>query len=82
MPGRGTLAHLDGCGSDLVARIRTALSLDSFGFTIYKLLQAVQTSGKHLREEEPPRNIGLFLIAMGTVAMIRIFLKERQHEYG
>ena len=54
----------------LMAWIRTALSMNSFGFTIYKLLQAVQHSGTQLREEETPRNIGLFLIAMGTAAMI------------
>ena len=54
----------------LMALIRTALSMNSFGFTIYKLLQAMQHAGTHLREEQTPRNIGLFLIGMGTVAMI------------
>jgi putative membrane protein len=54
----------------LMAWVRTALSLNSFGFTIYKLLQAVQHGGTQLRAEETPRNIGLFLIGMGTIAMI------------
>jgi putative membrane protein len=54
----------------LMAWIRTALSMNSFGFTIYKLLQAVEHSGGRLREEATPRNIGLFLIGMGTIAMI------------
>jgi putative membrane protein len=54
----------------LMAWIRTALSMNSFGFTIYKLLQAYQASGANLPQENTPRNIGLFLTGMGTLAMV------------
>ena len=60
----------------LMAWVRTALSLISFGFTIYKFLQAA-TAGAHaegmkltLLRVEGPRRLGLFLIALGTVAVI------------
>jgi putative membrane protein len=54
----------------LMAWIRTALSLLSFGFTIYKILGAVQDAGRTLPNEHTPRNAGLFLAAMGTLAMV------------
>lgn len=54
----------------LMAWFRTALSMYSFGFTIYKLLQSFQEHGGTLPEVHSPRNIGLFLIGMGTFAMI------------
>jgi putative membrane protein len=54
----------------LMAWIRTALSMDSFGFTIYKLLETYAASGGHLPEAHSPRNIGLFLTGMGTLAMV------------
>ena len=54
----------------LMAWIRTALSMISFGFTIYKILQGFQESGAKLTGEQTPRNIGLFLIGLGTVSMV------------
>ena len=39
----------------LMAWIRTALSLLSFGFTIYKLLDAFQKSGGNLPRAQTPR---------------------------
>ena len=54
----------------LMAWVRTALSMISFGFTIYKLLQAFQASGGVLRRPDSPRNIGLFLIGLGTVSLV------------
>jgi putative membrane protein len=54
----------------LMAWIRTALAMNSFGFTIYKLLQAYQASGAELPQGDTPRNIGLFLTGMGTLAMV------------
>ena len=53
----------------LMAWIRTALSMYSFGFTIYKLLEGFQVAGHALRHGHTPRNIGLFLVGMGTFAM-------------
>jgi putative membrane protein len=58
----------------LMAWIRTGLSLISFGFTIYKLLQEaarlVQERGGALRNDHSPRNVGLFLTGLGTIAIM------------
>ena len=54
----------------LMAWVRTALALQSFGFTIYKVLEALQQQGRGLFGEHSPTNIGLFLTAMGTLAMV------------
>jgi putative membrane protein len=54
----------------LMAWIRTALSMISFGFTIYKLLQGLAASGNELANAGSPRTMGLFLTGMGTLAMV------------
>jgi putative membrane protein len=54
----------------LMAWIRTSLSMISFGFTIYRVLEGFQQAGQELPREQTPRNIGLFLTALGTVAMV------------
>jgi putative membrane protein len=58
----------------LMAWIRTGLSLMSFGFTIYKILQEaarlMQERGDDLRNDHSPRNVGLFLTALGTIAIV------------
>ena len=54
----------------LMAWIRTALSMISFGFTIYKVLEGFQKSGASLPRAETPRNLGLFLIGLGTLSMV------------
>jgi putative membrane protein len=56
----------------MMAWIRTALSLFSFGFTIYKVLQAFEEAGKVLpgANINTPRVVGLFLTGMGTLAIL------------
>ena len=55
----------------LMSWTRTSLSLLSFGFTIYKILQAFQEPKESSSSgSEIPRNAGLFLTAMGTLAMV------------
>jgi len=55
----------------LMAWIRTSLSLISFGFTIYKFLQAeIKISGTALMTSHGPRRFGLMLIALGTASAI------------
>ena len=55
----------------LMAWIRTSLSLMSFGFTIYKILQGFVESGTFaVSHGGSPRSVGLFLTGMGTVAMV------------
>jgi len=55
----------------LMAWIRTALSMIGFGFTIYKFFQYLpaQLAAGNVRRPEAPRNLGLTLIALGTVAL-------------
>jgi len=54
----------------LMAWIRTALSMISFGFTIYKLLQGFAAAGTELAKASSPRAMGLFLTGLGTLAMV------------
>ena len=54
----------------LMAWIRTSLSLNSFGFTIYKVLHALAAAGTILPREHTPRNVGLFLTGLGTLAVV------------
>jgi putative membrane protein len=55
----------------LMAWVRTALSMISFGFTIYKFLQVVQEqSTVSVLRPDAPRELGLTLIGIGTFAVI------------
>ena len=55
----------------LMAWVRTALSLISFGFTMYKFLQAEMVKVQNnMKQWKDPKNLGLFLIALGTVSVI------------
>jgi putative membrane protein len=47
----------------LMAWIRTGLSMITFGFTLYRVLESFQTEGASLNHS--PRTIGLFLIGLG-----------------
>jgi putative membrane protein len=61
----------------LMAWIRTSLSLISFGFTIYKFLQEMNKVQRITLQDEGPRNFGLALVSLGTVALI---VASVQHE--
>jgi putative membrane protein len=67
LAARRTLMAAD---RSLMAWIRTALSMISFGFTIYKVLESFEEAGVHLHNPNTPRRVGLFLTAMGTVSMV------------
>jgi len=54
----------------LMAWVRTALSMISFGFTIYKIIEGFQHEAAHTIKAEMPRDMGLFLTGLGTVAMV------------
>jgi len=66
----GAMRTLMATDRTLMAWVRTALALESFGFTIYKVLQAFQQEGRALPHDRTPANVGLFLTAMGTLAMV------------
>jgi putative membrane protein len=55
----------------LMAWIRTALSMIGFGFTIFKFFQYLpeQLAAGTIRRPHAPRNLGLSLIALGTLAL-------------
>jgi putative membrane protein len=55
----------------LMAWVRTALSMISFGFTIYKFLQVLQEQSKlPVMRPQTPRDVGLTLTGIGTFAVI------------
>ena len=73
----------------LMAWVRTAISMIGFGFSIYKFFQYLpeQIAAGNIRRPNAPRNMGLSLIALGTLALAaaayqhRNFLKEvRAHQ--
>jgi putative membrane protein len=68
--GMATVRTLLAADRTLMAWIRTSLSLSSFGFTIYKVLEAVVESGVKLRHDNTPTSVGLFLTGLGTFAMV------------
>jgi len=68
----------------LMAWIRTALSMIGFGFSIYKFFQYLpeEIAAGNIRRPQAPRNLGMSLIALGTIALTAAawqhwnFLKE------
>jgi putative membrane protein len=54
----------------LMAWIRTSLSMYSFGYTIYKVLQEVNEVGEVALKDVAPRRAGMLLSIAGTAALI------------
>lgn len=65
----GTMRTIMAADRTLMAWIRTALSMISFGFTIYKVLEGVADQGM-LPHSDTPQRVGLFLVGIGTLSMI------------
>src|SRR5689334_20870452 len=64
----------------LMAWVRTALSMISFGFTIYKFLQVLQEDSKvSMLRPQTPRNVGLTLIGIGTLSLVVACLQHRKY---
>jgi putative membrane protein len=61
---------LMGADRSLMAWIRTALSMVSFGFTIYKILQNFAEQGGALGAAGQPRVVALFLIGVGNASIL------------
>ena len=55
----------------LMAWIRTALSMIGFGFSIFKFFQYLpeDLAAGTIRRPQAPRNLGLTLIALGTLSL-------------
>jgi putative membrane protein len=70
---RTTLAvqrTLMGADRSLMAWIRTALSMVSFGFTIYKILEGFVAGGATLTGAGQPRTVGMFLVGVGAASIL------------
>jgi len=54
-----------------MAWIRTALSMIGFGFSIYKFFQYLpeEIATGNIKRPQAPRNLGMSLIALGTLAL-------------
>lgn len=61
----------------LMAWVRTGLSMISFGFTIYKILEGFVKAGGQLRFVEDPKVVGMFLIGLGTFSLFAGLLEYR-----
>ena len=63
----------------LMAWIRTSLSMIGFGFTIFKFFQYMpeEIATGNIRRPQAPRNLGLTLIALGTVTLIAAAWQHR-----
>src|SRR5215467_9896612 len=64
----------------LMAWVRTAISMIGFGFTIVKFFQYLpsEIAKGRVQHPEAPRNLGLTLIAIGTLALAAASLQHRK----
>lgn len=65
----GELRTIMAADRTMMAWIRTSLSMLSFGFTIYKFLDALADSNQ-IAASHSPQRVGLFLVGMGTLAIL------------
>jgi len=64
----------------LMAWVRTALSMISFGFGIYKFIQVLQEeSPATFLRAQAPRNVGLAFTGIGTIALVVASIQYVQH---
>ena len=64
----------------LMAWIRTAISMIGFGFSIYKFFQyqAEEIAAGNIRRPQAPRNLGMTLIALGSLALAAAAWQHRR----
>lgn len=65
----GTIRTIMAADRTLMAWVRTSLSMLSFGFTIYKVLETAVKQDDMLHPNSP-QQVGLFLAAMGTGSIV------------
>lgn len=67
----------------LMAWIRTALTMIGFGFTMFKFLQAIQEhSAAPVLRPDAPRNLGVTLVGMGTLAVLVACVQHRKYVHS
>ncbi len=66
----------------LMAWTRTSLSLISFGFTLYKFMEALQEQNKQIlfKTERGAQNFGMTLIAIGIISLFLAVIQYWQLE--
>jgi putative membrane protein len=69
-PDLGVMRTMMAADRTLMAWIRTALSMFTFGYTLYKVLQEVKEIGRVEIHDTAPRNAGVLLTLAGTVALV------------
>lgn len=62
----------------LMAWIRTSISMIGFGFTIYKFFEYLRQGERLAGRPNAPRNLGLALIGLGTLALLGAIWQNRQ----
>lgn len=60
----------------LLAWVRSAISMIAFGFSIYKFFEYLRES-EGLVRPHAPRNLGLTLIALGTLTLVAAVFQHR-----
>jgi putative membrane protein len=66
----------------LMAWVRAALSMISFGFTIYKFLQVVdEQSTVPVLRPNAPRNVGLVLTGLGTFVVVIASIQSKRKSW-
>lgn len=64
----------------LMAWVRTSLSMISFGFTVFKFIQIIEENNmSKFIQDHTARNFGLFLISIGTFALIIAILQHYKY---
>jgi len=62
----------------MLAWVRTAVSLITFGFTIFKILQYLQEKAAvTIVKAGTPRNLGIFMILVGIVPLLMAMIQYR-----
>src|SRR5271169_5368500 len=63
----------------LMAWIRTAISMIGFGFSIFKFFQyqAEEIAAGNIQRPQAPRNLGMTLIGLGTLALVAAAWQHR-----
>ena len=63
----------------LMAWQRTAISLISFGFTLFKFLNIEIESRPGVLHDEAPRNVGLTMVGLGLAALTTAIIQYRRY---
>jgi putative membrane protein len=69
-PDLGVMRTMMAADRTLMAWIRTSLSMFTFGYTLYKVLQEIKEIGQVEIHDAAPRNAGVLLTLAGTVALV------------